>query len=58
MAHARSPRHLVFTDVDETLISAKSMLEILRLHLLLTHGDAGHAEYERARERFAAAYAR
>ncbi|AGL16531.1 HAD family phosphatase [Actinoplanes sp. N902-109] len=39
--------YLVFSDVDETLISLKSMFDFLRYRLVRRHGVAGEQEYER-----------
>ncbi|MFY4723964.1 HAD family hydrolase [Streptomyces sp. LaBMicrA B280] len=41
------PAHLVFCDVDETLIDRKSMFDFLRFRLVRRHGDAGEERYER-----------
>ncbi|GIF08519.1 HAD family hydrolase [Actinoplanes siamensis] len=39
--------YLVFSDVDETLITVKSMFDFLRYQLVRQHGDAGEVRYER-----------
>ncbi|MFE0251242.1 HAD family hydrolase [Streptomyces sp. NPDC059010] len=39
--------HLVFSDVDETLISVKSMFDFLHYQLVRRHGTVGEEEYER-----------
>ncbi|MFF6997590.1 HAD family hydrolase [Streptomyces sp. NPDC008313] len=41
------PAYLVFCDVDETLISCKSMFTFLRFQLVRRHGAEGAEEYER-----------
>ncbi|MFD4376442.1 HAD family hydrolase [Streptomyces sp. NPDC058486] len=43
-----TPRpYTVFSDVDETLISVKSMFDFLQYQLVRRHGQAGEEEYER-----------
>ena len=37
--------YLVFSDVDETLITVKSMFDFLRYQLVRQHGDAGEERY-------------
>ncbi|MEY9944268.1 HAD family hydrolase [Kitasatospora sp. GAS1066B] len=45
------PPYLVFCDVDETLISRKSMFDFLQFHLVRRYGATGQQQYERiARE--------
>ncbi|MER6090767.1 HAD family hydrolase [Streptomyces bluensis] len=39
--------YLVFSDVDETLITVKSMFDFLHYQLVRRHGVAGEEEYER-----------
>ena len=39
--------YLVFSDVDETLITVKSMFDFLHYQLVCRHGVAGAEEYER-----------
>lgn len=39
--------YLVFSDVDETLITVKSMFDFLHYQLVRRHGTAGEEEYER-----------
>ncbi|MFJ8209818.1 HAD family hydrolase [Streptomyces sp. NPDC096033] len=39
--------YLVFSDVDETLITVKSMFDFLRYQLVRRQGAAGEEEYER-----------
>ncbi|MEU3312239.1 HAD-IB family hydrolase [Streptomyces sp. NPDC006662] len=39
--------YLVFCDVDETLITVKSMFDFLRYQLVRRHGVAGEEEHER-----------
>jgi HAD superfamily hydrolase (TIGR01490 family) len=39
--------YLVFSDVDETLISVKSMFDFLHYRLVRRHGTGGEEEYER-----------
>lgn len=39
--------YLVFSDVDETLITVKSMFDFLQYQLVRRHGAAGQDEYER-----------
>ncbi|MGW3648199.1 HAD family hydrolase [Streptomyces sp. NPDC000878] len=39
--------YLVFSDVDETLITVKSMFDFLHYQLVRRHGAAGEEEYER-----------
>ncbi|MDH2391183.1 HAD-IB family hydrolase [Streptomyces sp. HNM0663] len=46
MSDAARP-YLVFSDVDETLITVKSMFDFLHYQLVRRHGAAGEEEYER-----------
>ncbi|MFJ3169673.1 HAD family hydrolase [Streptomyces roseus] len=39
--------YIVFSDVDETLITVKSMFDFLHYQLVRRHGAAGEEEYER-----------
>ncbi|MGW2722944.1 HAD family hydrolase [Streptomyces sp. NPDC001492] len=39
--------YLVFSDVDETLITVKSMFDFLHYQLVRRHGTAGEEKYER-----------
>ncbi|MFI1863988.1 HAD family hydrolase [Streptomyces jumonjinensis] len=39
--------YMVFSDVDETLITVKSMFDFLHYQLVRRHGTAGEEEYER-----------
>ncbi|MET9882654.1 HAD-IB family hydrolase [Streptomyces sp. NPDC006430] len=39
--------YIVFSDVDETLITIKSMFDFLHYQLVRRHGTAGEEEYER-----------
>ncbi|WP_234435162.1 HAD family hydrolase [Streptomyces sp. NRRL F-2747] len=39
--------YIVFSDVDETLISVKSMFDFLHYRMVRRHGAAGEEEYER-----------
>ncbi|WP_406184864.1 HAD family hydrolase [Streptomyces sp. NBC_01006] len=44
--HTPGP-YIVFSDVDETLITVKSMFDFLHYRLVRRHGVAGEEEYER-----------
>ncbi|MFC1410903.1 HAD family hydrolase [Streptacidiphilus sp. N1-12] len=50
-------RYLVFSDVDETLISLKSMFDFLRFSLVRQHGAAGEQRFAEHRRGFADAAA-
>ncbi|MFJ8649661.1 HAD family hydrolase [Streptomyces sp. NPDC093546] len=45
-----SPPSIVFSDVDETLITVKSMFDFLHYQLVRRHGLDGEQEYERIME--------
>jgi HAD superfamily hydrolase (TIGR01490 family) len=49
-----SPRHYVFSDVDETLISRKSMFDFLTYYLTRRHGPDGAGRATALREDLAA----
>ncbi|MEU3495612.1 HAD superfamily hydrolase (TIGR01490 family) [Kitasatospora cineracea] len=48
------PAYLVFTDVDETLITRKSMFDFLQFQLTRRYGDEGEARYRLVLERLRA----
>jgi HAD superfamily hydrolase (TIGR01490 family) len=56
-AAVRTPAYLVFSDVDETLITCKSMFDFLRFHLVRRHGGAGETHYARIADELRAAAA-
>ncbi|MFE2911667.1 HAD family hydrolase [Kitasatospora indigofera] len=50
----QQPAYLVFSDVDETLITCKSMFDFLRFRLTRSLGDEGEARYRLIRDQLRA----